>query len=174
MLFEYLTPHITGRVTFAKNGHGLPFDTFISLDELINNDSEDTFLELLKRFMNKNEVAGVQPKTMAIVSDKGQLESREYIIKTWGQEFPWLAENEYFSMRSMQKAGVKGKVFGFEEVLGLMGKNRIYKYEGSYEQIAKVIYQGTNSDEFSMIQFYKMIVMNYLYFEKWRCSSTKF
>ncbi|MDH7553408.1 MAG: hypothetical protein QHH74_07125 [Spirochaetota bacterium] len=58
-------------------------------------------------------------------------------------------------MRSMQKAGViipkiyisinkrflivekftidsKGKVFGFEVVLSLMGKNRIYKYEGSY------------------------------------------
>ncbi|NMC59636.1 MAG: HipA domain-containing protein [Candidatus Methanofastidiosa archaeon] len=155
MLFEYPVPHITGRVTFAKNGHELPFDTFLSLDELINNDSEDTFLELLKRFMNKNAVAGVQPKTMVIVSDKGQLESREYIIKTWGQEFLWLAENEYFSMRSMQKAGViipkiyisinkrflivekftidsKGNVFGFEEVLSLMGKNRIYKYEGSY------------------------------------------
>ena len=161
MLFEYLTPHITGRVTFAKNGHGLPFDTFISLDELINNDSEDTFLELLKRFMNKNEVAGVQPKTMAIVSDKGQLESREYIIKTWGQEFPWLAENEYFSMRSMQKAGViipkiyisinrrflivekftidsKGKVFGFEEVLSLMGKTEYISMKEVMSRLQKL------------------------------------
>ena len=161
MLFEYLAPHITGRVTFAKNGHGLPFDTFISLDELINNDSEDTFLQLLKCFMNKNAVAGVQPKTMAIVSDKGQLESREYIIKTWGQEFPWLAENEYFSMRSMQKAGViipkiyisinrrflivekftidsKGKVFGFEEVLSLMGKTEYISMKEVMSRLQKL------------------------------------
>jgi len=111
--------------------------------------------------MNKNEVAGVQPKTMAIVSDKGQLESREYIIKTWGQEFPWLAENEYFSMRSMQKAGViipkiyisinrrflivekftidsKGKVFGFEEVLSLMGKTEYISMKEVMSRLQKL------------------------------------
>lgn len=69
-------------------------------------DSEDTFIQLLKRFMNKNTIAGVQPKTIAIVTDKVQLDSKDYTIKTWGQEFPYLAENEYFSMRALQRAGV--------------------------------------------------------------------
>ncbi|MEW6527738.1 MAG: type II toxin-antitoxin system HipA family toxin [Spirochaetota bacterium] len=185
LLFEYLAPNISGRVTFKTESNVLPCDTCPSLDELIMYDSEDSFIQLLKRFMNKNAVAGVQPKTIAIVTDKVQLDSREYIIKTWGQEFPYLAENEYFSMQALQKAGVvipnlylsanrrflivekftnetQGHAYGFEEVLGIIGKNRIHKYDGSYEQVAKVIFQATSNDNFSMIQLYKMIVLNFI------------
>ena len=185
MLFEYLAPYIVGRVTFTSNCEGLLSEALPSLDELIYNDSNDSFLQLLKRFIHKNAIAGVQPKTIAIVTDKAKLESKEYIIKTWGQEFPYLAENEFFSMISMQKAGVvipklylsfnkrflivekftidaNGHVLGFEEVLGLMGKNRISKYDGSYEQIVKIIRQATNGDESSMIQLYKMIVLHFI------------
>ena len=31
---------------------------------------------------------------------------QEYIVKTWGEEYPYLAENEYFCMRAVQYAGI--------------------------------------------------------------------
>ena len=49
---------------------------------------------------------------------------------------------------------------GFEEVLSLMNKTKNFKYTGSYEQVAKIIYQYV-SDPNDMEMFFKLIVMNY-------------
>jgi serine/threonine-protein kinase HipA len=154
------------------------------MDEILNHDSKDTFNKLLNSFLDKNAISGVQPKTVAIVKDKESLLTKEYIIKTWGEEFPNLAENEYFCLKAVEKAGVEipniklsknkrfllvenfifkdGEVFGFEEVLSLIDKNRIYKYQGNYEQVSKVILQFSTNKTDSMKQFFKTIVMNYL------------
>ena len=43
-----------------------------------------------------------------------------------------------------------------------MDKNKDSKYDGSYEQIAKIIYAYTTNKKESMIAFYKTVVMNYL------------
>ena len=51
---------------------------------------------------------------------------------------------------------------GFEEVLVLLGKNKDEKYNGSYEQIAKVIYAVTTNKTDSMRALFQMIVINYL------------
>ena len=51
---------------------------------------------------------------------------------------------------------------GFEEVLGLMGKNRNEKYTGSYEQVARLIFSAVTEKLDGMIAFYKLTVMNYL------------
>ena len=183
LMFSFLAPNISSRITYRSEYKELNFAP-IDIDEILNNDTDDTFRKLLKTFLDKNAISGVQPKTFAIVQDKESFSIKDYIIKTWGLEFPYLAENEYFSMKAVEKAGVwipnielsknkkfllvesfihQGKeIMGFEEVLSLMNKNKINKYQGSYEQVSKVIMQFSTNKTESMQQFFKTIVMNYL------------
>ena len=51
---------------------------------------------------------------------------------------------------------------GFEEVSGLLGKNKEQKYEGSYEQVAKTIYSVVANKRENMRSLYKIVVMSYL------------
>ncbi|WP_309498794.1 type II toxin-antitoxin system HipA family toxin [Sulfurovum sp.] len=185
LVFSYLSPNIESRLTFESEFDKRLFDG-VDIDEILNNDSEDTFLKLLRIFLDKNAISGIQPKTLALIKDKESLSLKEYIVKTWGEEYPYLAENEYFCMKAVQYAGVNvadtqlsknkkfllvekfnydkknGKYLGFEEVLVLLGKNRDKKYSGSYEQIAKTIYAVATDKETSMRALYKTIVMSYL------------
>ncbi|CAA6827491.1 MAG: conserved hypothetical protein [uncultured Sulfurovum sp.] len=96
--------------------------------------------------------------------------------------YHYLAENEYFCMKAVEKAGVKipkiqlsknakfllvekfnyskekDEFLGFEEMLVLLRKNREKKYSGSYEQIAKVIYSVTTH----LLIFLKKLKCQYL------------
>ncbi len=185
LIFSYLCPNIESRLTFESTFEKKFFEG-VDMDEILNNDSEDTFLKLLKMYLGKNAISGIQPKTLALVREKESISLKEYIVKTWGEEYPYLAENEYFCMMAVEKAGVKiphiklsknkrfllverfnfdknsGEYLGFEEVLVLLGKNRDQKYSGSYEQIAKIIYAVSTDKVYSMEQFYKTVVMSYL------------
>ncbi len=164
--------------------NGINFPTF-NIDEILRDDTNDTFSKLLHTFLNKNAISGVQPKTIALLREKEKLDTKEYIIKTWGEEYQDLALNEYFCLRIAKKAGIKtaknqlsrnnkflivekftlkddGSFLGFEEIISLMGKNKESKYDGSYEQVAKTIYQYATNKKESMIAFYKTVVINYL------------
>jgi serine/threonine-protein kinase HipA len=183
LLFSLISPNIQGRVSFKTDFSHLTFEA-IEIDEILNNDSFDTFNKLLHTFLDKNAISGVQPKTIAIVKDKDSFRTKEYIVKTWGDEFPYLAENEYFCLEALKKAGIKtvnsqlsinnkfllvenftfvdNEVYGFEEILSLMDKNKINKYQGSYEQVSKIILQFSTNKSESLQQFYKTLVMSYL------------
>ncbi|NQY25960.1 MAG: type II toxin-antitoxin system HipA family toxin [Piscirickettsiaceae bacterium] len=185
LLFSYLCPNIKSRLLFENDFSDGELTT-VDLDDILQNDSEDTFVKLVKLFLDKNAISGVQPKTLALVLDKESLTTKEYIIKTWGAEYPYLAENEYFCLKAVEKSGVEIPVIllsdnkrflvverfnynsdtstylGFEEVLGLLGKNKEQKYEGSYEQVAKTIYRIVANKRQDMQSFYKTVVMSYL------------
>ena len=183
LIFSLLSPNLEGRVNFETEFQSLDFEPF-DIEEILQNDTSDTFSKLLNTFLDKNAISGVQPKTIAIVKEKESLHTKEYIIKTWGEEFPYLAENEYFCLNAVKKAGVKTvniklsrnnkfllvenfifkdeEVLGFEEILSLMDKNKINKYQGSYEQVAKIISQFCTNKAESLEQFYKTLVMSYL------------
>ena len=183
LIFELLASNIDARVEFKSDIKSLEFDV-IDIDTILQDDSEDIFNTLVKTFLNKNAISGVQPKTVALLRDKEKLESKEYIIKTWGSEYPDLALNEYFCLKAVELAGVKipsvklsknarflvvekftfakGKILGFEEILSLMDKNKNSKYSGSYEQVAKIINRYSTQKKESMKDYYKIVVMNYL------------
>lgn len=184
LVFSFLASNIENRIEFKSDIQTLEFPT-LDIEEIVNNDTEDTFNHLLKLFLNKNAISGVQPKTLAVIKDKESLNLKEHIVKTWGSEFPSLAENEYFCLKAVQKAGVPipnvvlsknkkfllvekfiyrkdGAMWGFEEVLSLMDKNRDKKYSGSYESVAKIIYAFCTDKKEDMKHFYKTVVMNYL------------
>jgi len=183
LIFSKLAPNIQSRVAFKSNFSKLDFD-FLDIENIVENDSSDTFRKLLDTFLNKNAISGVQPKTVALLKDKETLHIKEYIIKTWGEEYPYLAENEYFCLKACERTGIKiphitlsknkkflivenfifeeGQTLGFEEILSLQDKNRNEKYDGSYEQVAKSIYQFTTQKKESLTAYYKTVVMNYL------------
>jgi serine/threonine-protein kinase HipA len=54
----------------------------------------------------------------------------------------------------------KAEYLGFEEVLGLLGKNKEQKYDGSYEQIAKTLYRIVANKRKGMQAFHKTVVMS--------------
>ncbi len=183
VIFSLLSSNIQSRIEFKSDlQNSIEFPSF-DIDEILANDTKDTFSNLLQTFLNKNAISGVQPKTIALLKEK--LDTKEYIIKTWGEEYQDLALNEYFCLRAVAKAGVKtanvklsknnkfliiekftlnsdGSFYGFEEILSLMDKNKENKYDGSYEQVAKIIYAYTTNKKESIITFYKTVVMNYL------------
>ena len=183
LIFSKLSANIQARVSFKSDFQALNFN-FLEIDNILQNDSNDTFKILLNTFLDKNAISGVQPKTVALLQDKETLHVKEYIIKTWGEEYPHLAENEYFCLQACKKAGLKipniklsqnkkflvvenfifeeDSILGFEEILSLLDKNRDKKYDGSYEQVAKIIYQFTTNKKDSLREYYKTVVMNYL------------
>ena len=185
LIFFYLSSNIQGRLCYKSSREAHQFGS-IDIRDVLENDSEDTFTKILNTFLNKNAISGVQPKTLAVLEDKTLLTTKEYIIKTWGSEYPELALNEYFCLKAVEKSGVEipnlilsknnkfllverfnykkltGEFLGFEEILVLQGKNKDEKYSGSYESIAKIIYAVTTNKIESMRSFFKTIVMNYL------------
>lgn len=185
LIFSLLSSNIKSRLEFKSDlKAGVEFPSF-DIDEILASDTNDTFSTLLQTFLNKNAISGVQPKTIALLREKEKLDTKEYIIKTWGDEYQDLALNEYFCLKAVEKAGVKtaniqlsknnkflivekftlkgeGGFYGFEEILSLIDKNKESKYDGSYEQIAKVVYAFTTNKKESIIAFYKTVVMNYL------------
>ncbi len=180
-MLSYLAGGVEGRIRLEGNESPKKEKAF-SLEDVLENDTWDTFRALLNTFLYRNAIGGVQPKTLANLEDKVALEIKEYIIKTFGEEYPELARNEYFCMRAVERAGIrtpkiylsknskflvvekftKGEYLGFEEIGSLLGRTRETKYEGSYEQIAKVIKQFSTSPEEDLKDYYKLTVMNFL------------
>lgn len=177
IIFSYLTKGIEGRIRFDNAKHA---EEPIDLDFILENDSFDVFKKLLYMFLNKNALSGVHPKTIVLVKDKLQVSTKEYIVKTHGDEFPFLTENEYICMNIAKHIGLeipdimlsKNKRFlivkrfdtnmGFEEIGVLLSKTRFNKYDGSYEQIAKAIQKYTTEPYEELKKFFKLLVLDYL------------
>jgi serine/threonine-protein kinase HipA len=184
IMLKHLSSSIEGYLSY-KNNHQ-DADTIFTLDEILNDNSEDLFSKLIQKFLNKSAISGVQPKVLTLLKDKVNLSSKEYIIKSFFKEYPHLAENEYFCMKAIRYAGIKtpkfwlsenkkffiiekftymkdtNKFYGFEEFCVLFGLNKEQKYNGSYEKITKAIFKISTKFEIDLRTFFKMIVMSYL------------
>jgi serine/threonine-protein kinase HipA len=183
MLFTHLSKNIEGYITYDDRHKE---EAVLDLEDIINDEDDNLFSKLVKMFLNNSAISGVQPKVLATLQDKATLSSKEYIVKSFGDEYPHLAENEYFCMKALGYAGIKTPKFwlsknkrlfivdkftykkekdcfyGFEEFCVLFGHNKDKKYYGSYEQIAKAITKISTQKEDDLEQFFKMTVMNYL------------
>lgn len=184
-LLKLMSPSIKGRVSYEQD---LKVELKpLLLDDLLHSSNEKLFDELVSRFALNSPISGVQPKVLAQIENKATLKLEDYIVKSWGEEYPELALNEYLCMRVVQKANIcvpkfylsqDRKLFimkrfdikddntylGFEDMCVLFGKNRDDKYEGTYEQIAKTIktFVSPKYKKESLENFFKMIVINFL------------
>jgi len=184
-LLEVMSSSIKGRISYKSNLKKI--DNNLSLNELIHSKNEKLFDELVEKFALNSALSGVQPKVLATIEDKATLKFEDYIIKSWGEDYKELALNEYFCMNVIKKANIPtpefyisdddklfimkrfdkkedGTYLGFEDMCVLLAKQRDDKYEGTYEQIAKVIktYVSNKNKKKALYYFYKMTIINFL------------
>ena len=185
ILFTHLSRTVEGYLTYDDKKEKKRL-VKLDLEEVLHDKDRDLFTKLVYLFLEQSAISGVQPKVLAQLVDKATLSQREYIVKTFSDEYPHLAENEYFCMKALTYAGIKvpkfwlsdnkklfvvekftykkddNNFYGFEEFCVLFGFNKEKKYTGSYEQIAKSITKISTQKEEDLKAFFKMIVMSYL------------
>ena len=184
-LLSLMSPKVKGRVSYENSS--LANKEALTLDSLLHPGNENLFEELVDRFALSSAISGVQPKVLAKVEDKATLSFDEYIVKSWGDDYPHLALNEYYSMQIVKHAKIEvpefyisddnklfimkrfdikddGSFLGFEDMCVLQARPRDDKYEGSYEQVAKSIktFVSPKNKKDSLEQYFKMIVINNL------------
>ena len=182
-LLKLMSQNIKGRVHY-KNEESLDRE-ILTLDSLLHPRTSTLFDELVNKFALTSALSGVQPKVLAKVQDKATLAFQDYIVKSWGEDYPNLALNEYYCMQIIKKANIEvpefylsddhklfimkrfdlkedGTFLGFEDMCVLQAKQRDDKYDGSYEGIVKTIKTFTSAKhkKNALSQFFKMIVIN--------------
>lgn len=168
-----------------------------SLTEMLSwRGTEDLFDYLSEKYALESGISGVQPKVLVSekyaskishdVVEKSAIKSRNFIIKSSGEDYPGLAENEFICMSIAQSAGLttpdfwlsdNRKLFiverfdyrdeqylGFEDMTALTGRQNDEKYQGSYEQIAKAIQLFTSAAHKpdSLYELFQSIVLSCL------------
>ncbi len=183
-VFKSLAPNIEGFLTFRLKGKRVTQSTMalnkVAVEDLIENDTMDLFHELVNAFLLRSSISGVQPKILVPVEDKAVVKGEDHIVKTFGEQFPDLARNEYLCLKACEQAGLPipevtlskhGKflivkkftgVLGFEEFCTLFGKTSKEKYNGSYESIAKALAKVSSYPENDLELLYKSVVMSFL------------
>jgi len=184
-LLEVMSSSIKGRISYKNSLKKI--DNNLSLDELIHPKNDMLFNELVEKFALNSALSGVQPKVLASIENKATLKFEDYIVKSWGDDYKELALNEYYCMSVVKQANIPtpkfyisdddklfimkrfdkrddGKYLGFEDMCVLLAKQRDDKYEGTYEQITKVIktYVSNKNKKKALFNFYKMTIINFL------------
>lgn len=177
-----------GRNRFSLPGEASPHgvESPESLDELLTYpETRDLFHELAAKYSLRSGISGVQPKVLLSATERGTLTSSEYIVKSWGTDYPCLAANEFFCMTAAKRAGMltpefhlsdngglfimrrfdvsqDGTAIGFEDMCSLQALGTSRKYSSSYERVAKSI-QDFVSGEYLMAareQFFAILALS--------------
>lgn len=181
---KLIGPYMLGRVKFEKI---IDEKENLELDDILKSHKQNLFDELMERFAIKSGVSGVQPKLLLKAHNKTTMKFEHYIVKSWEENYPNLALNEYFCMRALKNAGLPTPEFyisddlkmfimkrfdifddnsylGFEDMCVLTARETEQKYDGSYEEIARSIKEYVSSEKRkeSLQTFFKAIVMNHL------------
>lgn len=133
-----------------------------------------------------NRGSGGAPKSKLSIGEKSTLRGKRLIVKTAGDDYPGLAENEFHCLNIAKKAGLSvppfwlsedkkrlavqrfdiddatGQFFGFEDMVSLQGKVNDQKYEGSYENVALAIQQNASPQlaYASLKEFFESVVLS--------------
>ncbi|WP_298438695.1 type II toxin-antitoxin system HipA family toxin [Geobacter sp.] len=149
-------------MSFEKAARELPYLGF--MDELLSYpDTEELFHDLVVKYALRSGVSGVQPKVMLDATERGTATVGGYIVKSWGADYPQLAENEFFCMTAARRAGLpvpefhlsengglfvmkrfdiaptEGHPLGFEDMCSLQALGTAQKYGSTYERVARSI-----------------------------------
>ena len=207
-MLTILGPYQIGGLAYAQKSRP-PMKTAqhdFDLNTLLKKDDGNLFSELLDRFATYSGVAGVQPKVLmdlprVTVQNKSSLSDKSvdqlqysghvtlpfahYIVKSWGDEYPHLACNEFFCLKVAKASGLTipnfylsdnakllisqrfdidaaGKALGFEDFCVLQGKTTKQKYDASLESCAKTIRQFISPEHLhqALYDFYKLCYLN--------------
>lgn len=172
-----------------------------SLAEILaDHGTRDLFGYLCDKYLISTSIAGVQPKVVVPVQapkprsgekpgigERSTLRARQLIVKTNGQDYPDLAENECHCLAIAALCGDllevprfslsqdrrrlaidrfdlddEGRYLGFEDMVSLQGKVNDDKYRGSYEQVAATIRNNCSPGALqnSLERFFASIVLS--------------
>ena len=184
---------ITGGNQIGRNRFSLPDSDIPSINEspesleeiLTYPDAVELFNELMKRHAAHSGISGIQPKVMIEATDRATVTASSYIVKSWGDEFPQLAANEYFCMTAAKLAGLavpdfslseNGRLFvmkrfdttdigenlGFEDFCSLQALGTDKKYNSTYERVARTIKDFVSPEHLASAreQFFATLVLS--------------
>jgi serine/threonine-protein kinase HipA len=177
-----------GRNRFSLVDEDAPgiVETKESLDELLSYpDTVELFQELMTKYALRSGVSGVQPKVLLEATDRGTATVGNYIVKSWGADYPQLAANEFFCMTAAKRAGLPvpefhlaenggmfvmkrfdvaadGSPMGFEDMCCLQALGTNQKYSSTYERVAKSIkdFVSTEFRPAAREQFFATLVLS--------------
>ncbi|MEA3498784.1 MAG: type II toxin-antitoxin system HipA family toxin [Campylobacterota bacterium] len=181
---KLIGPYMLGRVKFERI---IDSKENLELDDILNSNKDNLFNELMEKFAIRSGVSGIQPKLLLKAHNKTTMRFEHYIVKSWESNYPNLALNEYFCMRAIKNANLPTPEFylsgdmnmfimkrfdikddnsylGFEDMCVLTARGTKQKYNGSYEEIARVIKDiiSPQKRKESLKILFKAIVMNHL------------
>lgn len=180
---KLIGPYMLGRVKFEEI---IESKDNLHLDEIINSSKQNLFDELLNKFAIRSGVSGIQPKLLLKAHNKTTMKFEHYIVKSFEDEYPNLALNEYFCMKACSYAKLpipefyisdsfkmfimkrfdifEDKYLGFEDMCVLTARGTEQKYDGSYEECARIIKDiiPPHRRKDSLKIFFKAIIMNHL------------
>ncbi len=200
-----------GRLRLSRSEEMLP-DTVgaESLKEIMESEgTRNLFQDLCDKYLISSGISGVQPKVVlsAIddlpgsttsdnaqrattsnpsIGEKSTLRGKSLIVKSSGDDYPSLAENEFHCLTIAKQAGLSvpefwlsedkkrlairrfdiddktGQFLGFEDMVSLQGKVNDQKYEGSYEKVAFAIEQNASPTlaQKSLNKFFESVVIS--------------
>ncbi len=177
-------PFMLGRVKFEKV---FKEEKALSLESILSSNKENLFEELMERFAIRSGISGVQPKLLLSAQNKNTMKFEHFIVKSWEKEYPQLALNEYFCMRAIKNAKLPTPEFylsddlsmfimkrfdvkeddtylGFEDMCVLTARNSDEKYDGSCEEVVRVLKDiiPPQNRKIAIKEFFTSIVMNQL------------
>lgn len=130
-LLKLISNSINGRVNYKSDNKNT--QETLNLENLLHPKDENLFDELVNKFALNSPLSGVQPKVLAKVKDKGTLPLQQYIVKSWGEDYPHLALNEYFCMSAVKHAGIEVPEFYISDDNKLFIMKRFdIKEDGTY------------------------------------------
>ncbi len=158
-----------GRLSYSRpRERRVPLSRQIGLKDILKRQPTSELFDFLVATYFESGISGVQPKVLVPDADRtGGPVGREtvvradLIVKSGGDEFPHLTQNEFMCMSAARAVGIEtpefwlsedgglfvverfdldnGNTLGFEDMAVLMGKTSRRKYEGSYENVAKAV-----------------------------------
>lgn len=182
-----------GRLRYREPGRdAVGVQPKVGLSELLSSGASVKLFDYLVSAYLTSGISGFQPKVMMPDADAGDANriidksttfTSDLIVKAAGEDYPFLAQNEYLCMSAAKKAGIRvpdfwlsddGSLFvmrrfdldgtqalGFEDMAVLLRKSAREKYQSSYESIAQMIglLCGTNRME-SLARYFEYVVLS--------------
>ncbi|WP_353192818.1 HipA domain-containing protein [Pandoraea pnomenusa] len=184
---RYFVPHSTREPVRAEVG----------LSTLLTSGASDELFEHLVGLYLTSGISGFQPKVMmpdadalptdarSPVAEKCTAATPDLIVKAAGEDYAYLAQNEFLCMSAAREAGITvpefwlsddGSLFvmrrfdlagderrqlGFEDMAVLHGRSAEQKYVGSYERIAAMIgYLCAENRSESLARYFDYLVLS--------------
>ena len=182
-LLKLIGPYMLGRVKFENI---IDNNDNLELDSILNSSKHNLFNELMDKYAIRSGISGIQPKLLLKAHNKTTMKFEHFIVKSWGNDYPQLALNEFFCMRAIVNANLPTTKFylsndlsmfiikrfdikddnnylGFEDMCVLTARDTEEKYNGSYEEITRVIKDiiPIPKRKESLKILFKTIVMNH-------------